>query len=459
MKIYLHIEILLRELDSRLLLAVLAAGRGHQVVLGDTSSLEIAAKNGALHPGVLLTKSLTPSEKKLVRHKIFLNQSILITSIDEESGLAHYLDFDTFTKQRYSADSLEQASAAFCWGYEDSTALKRAFPDASDKVFITGSPRVDLWRPRFRDYWGEPLGLPPRPFLLVSANFATGNGIERIHKIVERLIGQGNFSRDAEEFRRYLGFAAEQWRIIAAFVEAIRHLSESSPDFDIVLRPHPGEEVEAWNVFLHGLPNVHVIREGGITSWGNHAFAVMHNGCTTAFEATIAGKPVIAYVPFAQEYELEAPNNLSQRITSPDKLLSELTNLLEAGLDSEDAQKSNPQLPSQLETKIYIDDKELAAEKIIRVWESLEIENKEKKTKWFRFRLTLFQKTFRSVLKMMVRKLEIRESEYTYSGEKFPGFDLTEVQIKVDRLRYLLGIERDIRVRQFSKKVLLVEGR
>ena len=35
MNIYLHTEIAARELDSKILLAVLAAARGHQVIVSD----------------------------------------------------------------------------------------------------------------------------------------------------------------------------------------------------------------------------------------------------------------------------------------------------------------------------------------------------------------------------------------------------------------------------------------
>ena len=457
MIIYLHIEILLRELDSRLLLAVLAASRGHKVFLADISSLQLAAKKGSLPPGVLLTKSLTPSEKKLIRHSVFQSQSIAITSIDEESGLAHYNNYIMFTKQRYSTESLQQASAAFGWGPGDSDALRALFPEHAGKVFMTGSPRVDLWRPRFRDYWGKPSGLPSKPYLLVSSNFASANGIERFHEIVRRRLRGGYFARDDDEFERYLGFVAEQWRLIAAFVEAIRHLSANSSGFDIVLRPHPGEDMETWKVLLHGLPNVHVVREGGMTSWVNHAFGVMHNGCTTAFEATIAGTPVIAYTPFPQEYELKAPNDLSKRISTPDELLDEVGRIFRSHPVSMGAVKDAPSLPRALREKIYIDEEELAAEKIICVWESFEIEDTEKQTNWRRFRLILLKKKIWSLPKMLFRKLVRRAEEQSYSSQKFPGFELAEARTKVVRLELLLGIHANIKVSQFSNKVLLIE--
>ena len=40
MNIYLHVETTIRELDSKLLLATLAASRGHEVIISDIEGIE-----------------------------------------------------------------------------------------------------------------------------------------------------------------------------------------------------------------------------------------------------------------------------------------------------------------------------------------------------------------------------------------------------------------------------------
>ena len=40
MNIYIHLENVTRELDSKLLLGTLAAARGHDVIISDTESIE-----------------------------------------------------------------------------------------------------------------------------------------------------------------------------------------------------------------------------------------------------------------------------------------------------------------------------------------------------------------------------------------------------------------------------------
>ena len=58
MNIYLHLETSVRELDSKLLLAVLAASKGHEVVLSNLHNILRGLERKLLKLGILHTKSL-----------------------------------------------------------------------------------------------------------------------------------------------------------------------------------------------------------------------------------------------------------------------------------------------------------------------------------------------------------------------------------------------------------------
>ena len=90
MNIYLHLEISARELDSKLFLAILAAARGHEVVVANLEVLEKGLIKGWLPSGVFHTKSITPSESKINRHKAIINKGCKITSIDEEACIDRF---------------------------------------------------------------------------------------------------------------------------------------------------------------------------------------------------------------------------------------------------------------------------------------------------------------------------------------------------------------------------------
>ena len=109
MNIYLHVEVSVRELDSKILLAVLAASKGHQVIISDLNTLKKGVVKGLLSPGIFHTKSLTPNDEKMGIHKELVNNGFKITSIDE-GGLLEQ-GYSGFAKIRYSEQSIKQASA------------------------------------------------------------------------------------------------------------------------------------------------------------------------------------------------------------------------------------------------------------------------------------------------------------------------------------------------------------
>ena len=107
MNIYLHLEVLNRELDSKLLLATLAASRGHDVIVSDQESVIKGLTRKFLSPGIFHTKSLTPGKFKILKHQKIIDTGCKITSIDEEGGLIDY-GYDKFAKLRYSNKTLKQ---------------------------------------------------------------------------------------------------------------------------------------------------------------------------------------------------------------------------------------------------------------------------------------------------------------------------------------------------------------
>jgi len=114
MNIYLPIELSVRELDSKLLTATLAASGGHDVLISDLESIEKGISRGILPPGIFHTKSLSPTDHKIKRHQSTIDRGSMITSIDEEGGLVdeNYL---ADAKFRFSNHTIEQCSAIFSW--------------------------------------------------------------------------------------------------------------------------------------------------------------------------------------------------------------------------------------------------------------------------------------------------------------------------------------------------------
>src|SRR6056297_3421602 len=145
MNIYIPIEIKVRELEGRLLLALAAAERGHSVIVGEKKDTIGLANKGLLPPGLIHLKSITPHEsmkKMLARLK---KNGHAVTVQDEESGLLDET-YDTFARLRFSEETIKSVDKVLAWGEYDSRSLKQYYSSQSDKIVVTGSPRVDFWR-------------------------------------------------------------------------------------------------------------------------------------------------------------------------------------------------------------------------------------------------------------------------------------------------------------------------
>ena len=455
MNIYIHVEISTRELDSKLLLATLAASRGHQVLVSDLPGITSGTNKGLLAPGIFHTKSLTPTKKKIIRHQMLKDKGFLITSIDEEAGLD--IDgYEEFSKTRYSEQTIEQSSSIFCWGSDDEEALKQSYSKHSSKIIKTGSPRVDMWRSSLSDYWGVHSQTPKKPFLLVSSNMGYSNGIVSFHEQIKTHKHAGYYQRQPWLLEYDFGCTSENYKTTKEFIKAIKYISENNNGYDVVLRPHPEENVEIWKTFLDGIPNVHVIREDSITAWIKNAFAVMHNGCTTAFEATITGKPLLTYVPYVQKYGNELPNKLGYYVQTPDELLNKVNSIFD-DLKSKVKKDIIKPLPEIVTNKIFFDEEELAAYKIIRKWEGLDNKNLSQTSNWIKFQWFLKVKNLKKTLSEVLKKLSPSKFGKYKENYKFVPLDKNDVAVRINRLNKLLKLNEKVTFEVLSDRAVLIK--
>ena len=458
MNIYIHIENIIRELDGKLLLATLAAIRGHEVIISDLESIEKGIKRNLLPPGIFHTKSLTPKKTKIERHKFLIKKNNLVTSIDEEGGLVKN-NYDNFAKQRYSIETINDASAVFCWGEDDFRSLNKIHSKNSFKIYKTGSPRVDLWRNNFAEYWKKSTNKNLRPYLLVVSNFTSANFAEPFKNRIKSSKKNEAFEIEPKRFLRSFLTASDQFRTIASFIDAIQYISENNKNLDIILRPHQNEDVDSWKTYLEGVPNVYVIREGSLSKWINNAFAIMHNGCTSAIEAIISKKPVITYIPNKQElFDYDFSNKIGFKIFSKNELLLKVKELLD------DFKLNKKFIPDKnsielVNKKIHIDLKELAAEKIINIWEKLHKANKisSKNCNWILFKLMLKAMKINGICYRFIKNIISRNFKIKKDNYKFPPFNKKEINDKIKRFNQVLHIKEKLKCELLSDRTILIK--
>jgi surface carbohydrate biosynthesis protein len=359
-------EIKVRELEGRSLLALAAAERGHHVLLGDVERY-LAARPGAFPAGVFHDKALTPSARRLRLHAAVAAAGHLITSQDEEHFLA-LPSFEVPARTRFSARTLGAAARSFAWGAHEADALRAAYPDLADRVVATGSPRADLWRPELGVVHDrEPLPVPTgRPVVLLSSNFSAVLDVNplwvKLRDKRERYEGPD----DPVEFDYYT-FTAEKVRVLREFVRAARRIARAHPEALVVVRPHPIEQDGAWEDLVGPEHGVLVTREGTLSAWIRRAALVIQNGCTSGYEAALLGTPVVAFHPHG--IFADHPSNAFGRRATDDAGLDELVAAALRG--RVDDGWRDPEGDAVLARRLTALDGPLAADRIVDAWETL----------------------------------------------------------------------------------------
>ena len=379
MNIYIRVEVLARELQGRLLLALVAADRGHHVVLLDKPTayeLFHPRRRPSLPLGVYHDN--TPGNShggKTELHERLAADGFIVSSQDEEPGL-NTDDFVALRGGSYPRRAVASKAALFAFGPYDADGLAQTLPEHRDRIFPTGSPRVDFWRPEFDRYFSEiphPLGDDVRPYIVVTTSqspFFThgpdhlpledaGSDLSDLLSRIEALRTQGE---DASVISDY--------RVVAHVKVAVERIARSHPDHLVVVRPHPHERPRAWtSVFDRSLPNIRVIRDNAVSPWIRRAACVVVSGSTVAFEAAASGTPLITFVPEGLPITPAASRMGHRAVTIDD--VTELTDaILRDGTAAMDPERSAV-MTRTLKERFFATDGRLAADRIVDTWEQL----------------------------------------------------------------------------------------
>lgn len=326
----LPVENQVRELDAKLLLACAAAERGIPVVLGSRTYVNLAMHH--LPRGLFMAKGMTAVSWRMLKMIHGLGHAIV--AWDEES-LVRYTSPEYYG-WRYSENTFGVIDHLFAWGADDAEFFASYPGYRGAPVHVTGNPRIDLLRPEVRGYFApEVAALKQRygDFILINTNFSfVNNYLPSMNLIGRDVLGQAKIGRTGRgmslEFAT--GMAAHQQAIFDHFRALLPKLAGWFPGHRIVLRPHPSENHEAWRAVLADCPQVEVTHQGNVVPWLMAARVLLHNGCTTAVEASVLETPAVSYMPVTSEaYDYHLPNGLSHAAHTPQAVRDALAEILD----------------------------------------------------------------------------------------------------------------------------------
>jgi len=293
--LYLPITSQPRELEPKLLLALVAKEKGMTPVFGYKSRFQ--PRLHKMPKGFFLVHNARQRSPLHHRLRVYGHQVLVL---DEEALVRQS---DEIFLRKHHEDAFDWVDHILSWGEGDAAIwAKAAHVTLPKHIFTVGNPRIDLMRPELSAYSTDIVGrLQERygTFVLLNTNYPTVNNLTP----QGRGLRLAHWSRDAQGNKIEDAFLSNKRAMFEAALGLVRELAEKIAPTTLVIRPHPNEDHEPWHAAAAGLDNVHVVFEGGVVPWIIAAKALVHNNCTTAVESAVVGTPVLNFRPWVSDFD------------------------------------------------------------------------------------------------------------------------------------------------------------
>tara|TARA_B100000700_G_C14971888_1_gene821869 strand:- start:4 stop:1398 length:1395 start_codon:yes stop_codon:yes gene_type:complete len=451
----LPVENQVRELDSKLLFGCFAVEKGFEVLIGSRPYVNFAMTK--LRPGIFVAKSMR--RRSALMLKIIQNLGHRIVAWDEES-LVRFKSAE-YNQWRFSNETFAPIEHLFAWGKDDARMFREYEGLGSTAVHITGNPRMDLLRQEFRNVFEKEVNEIKEKFgsfVLINTNFSFVNSyVSDLNLLIGGDRGAASVvSRTGEgmsnEFAR--GMFAHQEQIAGSFASLISKIGSEKRGIKFILRPHPSENHSFWRELVSEFPNIEMIHRGNVVPWILASTCLLHNGCTTAVEAAVLGKPAITYQKIRSvSFDYCLPNGLSLVANSE----LEAVELIET-LVQESSHQNLPVNKDLLQEHLSALEGPFASERILQILAS-EINLSHRHSSFSRTKRAsaYLMSAARTALKKINSFRKGHRNSKAYHDHRFPRVTLSQLQKKVATLDKTLGRFASVRIHQFSENLFIMK--
>ncbi|MDR5674220.1 hypothetical protein RH858_13885 [Halalkaliarchaeum sp. AArc-GB] len=435
MKVSIPIETRVRELDSKLYLAIRLASDGHEVYLGRSSSVNRGFD--IIDPDIYISNcnSVDRNKADKIRAKVLL--------LDSEGGI--FADEATYSK-RISAERLENIDWYLAWGDRSKRIVEGN--STNTNISVTGNPRFDLLQPPLRSIYerrSKKLVEKFGDYILINTNFSIANHSSCNNPPKNVLKGTSDVYNFGERYEYVKN-------MYLSFIDMIHTLGESVEN-NIIVRPHPSENFLTYEKEFKDYGNIKVIHRGDVRDWIAGSQVVIHNSCTTGIEAALMERNVYAYDPIKKEKDQvrsDVPNLVSKRIKSVDKLVKRVQSDL---YYQNSTYMMSEEKKDQL--KIHIGNIDFnSADRIANIINNIELPVDEVSSdinppgiKERLKRIIVYSLGHKSLY--FIRSSGLKESWKT-SNQKFPHITDNEIKQKIDDISDLIDVNK-VSIRRHNK--------
>ena len=306
------VETVSRELDYKLYLSVILAKKGFKVYLGKKNEIYTLFQN--LNSNfAYIDKGFHENVSVEKIYKVIKKNRGMLFHLDEE-GAIDFKDYPNI-KRRYSKDVFEYCDKIFLWGNHQKKILQQSVYFDKDKVLVTGHPRFEMLKSSLLNIHINKSNEIKRKFgkfILFNSNTKYANhihGEDFLHK------NYGNRIKNLSERITYDKIKLKN------NIELIKAILDKT-DFDIVIRPHPEENINYYKELFDN-SRVHCVYDESAIPWIMSSVYTIHNDCTTAIESRLLGKKPIAYIKnYDQELSPFLPLEVSEMFSNLDQIIN-----------------------------------------------------------------------------------------------------------------------------------------
>ena len=309
------VEMMARELDFRLVLASLFAQPHHRILLTHAShAIRLATKlrGGGMYVG----KNIGPTPTYFDDYHLAKENGFVIVHLAEEGAvfMGDENNWKVDLDQQLNPQFLSHEDWVATWGdFQRDYYLSKNIQNPKN-IKTTGHPRFEIYKGLFKSIYAEEAEkLKSRfgNFVLFNSNLGwpmNPLGYEDTFSAY-----QGYEPQDEIKKQLFVGRWNRQVHVFAEFIQLVHNLADKHKDLNWVVRPHPSDSMEDFKHIFRGVRNIYVVREGSVVPWILASSVMLNDGCTTAIEAYMMGKPVVNFIPLESKHEIFLPNLLGTR--------------------------------------------------------------------------------------------------------------------------------------------------
>jgi surface carbohydrate biosynthesis protein len=438
------IEIVNRELDAVLYLALHLAERGLPTLFGDYMVRKWVFRFDKGKPVIYFDQ-----DQSLRDNQAVLDAGGVVFNLNQEGlVLADSLEQPDYAR---AAQALTMLCA---WGDIGRDHIRSRLPEARrDIVRKTGHPSFDLASERFIDFYRDPDILREHGdnYIQINTNFSYANLKMDLDRYLKMLSGMDEWKiygqADVQAYVRKLHH--HQVGMLEEYIRLVHALAAEFPDRHIILRPHPMENRQRYLGEFGALPNVFVDNAKPVRNWLATAGCVVHLDCTTGMEALLMGRFVIGYRP-GSDQSLISP--LFGRIGVPASTVEGVVAAIRQGAMAEEMRREQldmltPYLANlERSAAATIADHAARATSPDKIWLPSQLKWKD--------RLGCWRKHVSKLIR--ARQPGHNGRKVRYALEKFPLMPVEEVVAKVEKLRRADTSLARVRVKQVALNTFLM---